>query len=148
MYNRILIATDGSDLAGHAVEHGLHLAKSVGANVVLLTVTELWSPLSKAGEAAFGELDTVKAYEDAAARSAEEILKGAAEQASSIGVASEIRQVKNRRPAEGILDTAELEDCDLIVMASHGRRGLKKMLIGSQTSEVIALSKRPVLVLR
>jgi len=148
MYKRILIATDGSDLAGHAVEHGLHLANSVGANVVFLTVTELWPPLEMAGEAAFGELDAIKAYEDAAARSAEEVLKGAAAQAASIGVVSENRHVKYRKPAEGILDTAELEDCDLIVMASHGRRGLQKMLIGSQTSEVIALSKRPVLVLR
>ena len=148
MYNRILIATDGSELAEHAVEHGLHLAKSVGANVIILTVSESWSSLLMAGEAAFGEIDSLKAYEDAATRSAEEILKRANEQAESIGVVSETRHVKERKPAEGILDTAELEDCDLIVMASNGRRGLQKMLVGSQTSEVIALSMRPVLVLR
>jgi nucleotide-binding universal stress UspA family protein len=74
--------------------------------------------------------------------------KRAGEQADSIGVVSKTRHVKERKPAEGIFDTAELEDCDLIVMASNGRRGLQKMLFGSQTSEVIALSKRPVLVLR
>lgn len=148
MYSRILIATDGSKLAGHAVEHGLQLAKTVEATVIILTVSELLSSLYMAGDAAFGELDSFKAYEDAAEQSAEDILKGAAEQAATIGVAAETRHVKGRRPAEGILDTAELEDCDLIVMASNGRRGLQKMLIGSQTSEVMALSKRPVLVLR
>lgn len=148
MYTRILIATDGSDLASQAVEHGLGLAKSVGAEVVILTVTELWSSLGMAGEAAFGELDSVKSYENAAAEAAKDILANAAQRAGALGVPAETRQVKDRKPAEGILDIAELEDCDLIVMASNGRRGLQKMLVGSQTAEVIALSKRPVLVLR
>ena len=148
MYTRILIATDGSDLAGKAVEYGLRLAESVGAAVVILTVTEFWSPLEMADDIKAGRLDAIQAYEDASARSARAILEDATTRAASMGVAFESRHVKDRKPAEGIMDTAELEDCDLIIMASHGLRGLQRMLIGSQTAEVIALSKRPVLVLR
>ena len=148
MYGKILIATDGSELAGKAVEHGLRLAKSVGASVVFVTVTEVWSALEIAEDLEERSLDAVQAYETAAARSAAAILEDATARAETAGVAFETRHVKDRKPAEGIMDTAELEECDLIVMASHGHRGLKKMLIGSQTAEVITLSKRPVLVLR
>ncbi len=148
MYKSILIATDGSDLADVAVEHGLRLAEAVGAAVVFVTVTELWSALHMSHEAAQGKLDAVKAYEDAEASSATTILENAAAKAAAIGVTSETRHVRDRAPAEGILDTAELEDCDLIVMASHGRRGLGRMLLGSQTAEVLAHAKKPVLVLR
>ncbi len=147
MYSRILIATDGSDLAGEAVEHGLGLAKSVGAAVVIVTVTELWSPLEMAGDVQAGELDPIQVYEDAVSRQAKAILDDVTKRAASKGVVSETRHVKDRKPAEGILETAELEECDLIVMASHGRSGLQGMLIGSQTAKVVALSKRPVLVL-
>lgn len=144
MYERILVATDGSELAGRAVEHGLNLAKSVGAKVIILTVSEHPS----VGEAAFGELDSIKAYEDAASKSADEILENATAQADILGVVSETLYVKDQKPAKGILETAEKVNCDLIIMASNGRRGLQKMLVGSQTTEVLAASRRPVLVLR
>ncbi|NNF24862.1 MAG: universal stress protein [Rhodobacteraceae bacterium] len=148
MYERILIATDGSELAGRAVDHGIGLAKAVGASVLFVTVTELWSALEIAGEYEDGELDAVRAYEKVAAKSAEKTLSDCARRAASEGVAAKTRHVADRRPAEGIMTTADREDCDLIVMATHGRRGVQKMLIGSQTAEVLALSKRPVLVLR
>jgi len=148
MYSKILIATDGSELAGEAVEHGIRLAESVGATVVIVTVTEAWSPLEMADDIQAGILDATKVYEDAAARSAKAILEEAAKMAASTGVVSETRHVKDRKPAEGIMNTAELEECGLIVMATHGRRGLQRVLLGSQTAEVIALSKRPVLVIR
>lgn len=148
MYKSILISTDGSDLAGKAVEHGLDLAKSVGAGVVFVTVTELWSPLDMAAEAQSGTLDAIEAYERAMQRSAEAILKDVEAKASSKGVEAQCRHVQDRKPSEGILETADAEDCDLIVMASHGRRGLERMVLGSETAEVIALSKRPVLVVR
>ena len=148
MYKRILIATDGSELADRAVIHGLLLAESVGATVILLTVTEVWSALLMSSDIERGNLEAVEAYEDAETRSAEMILEGAKERANSVGMDCEIRHVRDRKPAEGILETAELEDCDLIVMASHGRRGLGRMLLGSQTAEVLAYSKVPVLVLR
>ena len=148
MYRKILIATDGSELGDSAVEHGLQLAKALNANIMVVTVTEAWSPLDVANEAELGNFDAVKHYEDAAKRAAVAILKRATDTAQSIEVSAETRHVMDRPPAEGILETAKLEDCDLIVMASHGRRGLQKVLLGSQTSEVVTLSDRPVLVVR
>ncbi|MDU8913561.1 universal stress protein [Aestuariicoccus sp. MJ-SS9] len=143
-----MIATDGSELAGKAVEHGLQLAKSVNATVVVVTVTEAWSAFEMASDIESGKRDAVEAYEETARSAAQAILEEAAAQSASIGVACETRHVNDKKPAEGIMDTAVLEDCNLIVMASHGRRGVRKMLLGSQTAEVIALSKTPVLVLR
>ncbi len=148
MYKKILIATDGSELAGHAVQHGLQLAKSVGSPVVFVTVSENWPALQMASDIERGKLDAIQVYEDAAADSAREVLASAAALAASMDVDSEGRHVKDSKPAKGIMDTAELEECDLIIMASHGHRGLQKMLVGSQTAEVIALSKLPVLILR
>ena len=74
MYSRILIATDGSEVAQKAVQHGIQLAKSIGANVVLVTVTELWSAIDVADEVELGQFDAVRLYEDEAFRSAEAIL--------------------------------------------------------------------------
>jgi nucleotide-binding universal stress UspA family protein len=148
MYNRILIATDGSELAGKAIDHGLRLAKTVGAQVVFVSVTEMWSALDMAAEVQRGEQDAVKLYEEAMAGSAKAILEDAKAKADAAGVPARTVHVRDRHPAQGILETAETEDCDLIVMASHGRRGVQKMLIGSQTSEVVTLGTRPVLVLR
>lgn len=148
VYKKILVATDGSELAGHAIDHGIALAKAVGAKVVFVTVTEQWSALEIAGEYESGDLGAIESYEAAAAKSAERILENCTKRAEAAGIVSETRHVADRRPAEGIMETSEKEDCDLIVIATHGRRGVRKMLIGSQTAEVIALSKRPVLVLR
>jgi len=111
-------------------------------------VTEFWSPLEMADDVQAGILEPIQLYEDAVARTAKAILEDATNRAASTGVVSETRHVKDRKPAEGIMNTAELEECDLIVMATHGHRGLQRMLLGSQTAEVIALSKRPVLVIR
>jgi nucleotide-binding universal stress UspA family protein len=148
MYKKILIATDGSELAGRAVEDGLKLAKVVEADVLIVTVTEIWSAFAAASEANQRNYDAVSAYEEAEKHAAEETLRAATDRAASMGVTSDTRHVSDRRPSEGILEIARLEDCDLIVMASHGRRGIQKVLMGSQTSEVIALTDRPVLVIR
>ncbi|MDU8941754.1 universal stress protein [Ovoidimarina sediminis] len=148
MYERILVATDGSDLAGHAVEHGIALAKAVGADLVFVTVTELWSALEVAGQYEGGDLSAIPDYEAAAAASARDVLQAFETRAKAAGVTATSVHVPDRHPADGIMETADREECDLIVMATHGRRGVRKMLIGSQTAEVLALSKRPVLVLR
>lgn len=148
MYKRILIATDGSELADHAVQQGLQLAKAVKAQAVIVTVTEIWSVFHVASEAERRNFDAVKFYENAAKQSAETILKKAVDISESMGLVTKACHVSDRRPAEGILETAKKEGCDLIVMASHGRRGLQKVLMGSQTSEVIAMGDRPVLVVR
>ena len=148
MYRNILIATDGSDLASKGVDHGITLAKEMGASVIIVTVTELWSAIEMAGESIRGTSHPMERYEDVADASAQKILAAAKAVAKGAGVQCETLHVRDRVPAEGIIATANDKDCDLIVMTSHGRRGLNRMLLGSQTAEVLAYSKVPVLVLR
>lgn len=147
MYRNILIATDGSKLALRAVDHGAELAKKVGATVTILTVTELWSALNMAEDTEHGVMNPVEIYEATSEKLAEKILSAAEEKARSHGIECKTLHVRDRHPAEGIIATATERGCDLIVMATHGRRGLKRMMMGSQTAEVITYSKIPVLVL-
>ena len=148
MFDKILIATDGSELAGKAVDHGLKLAQEIGASVVFVTVTEMWSPFELAGEAERGKSDPIGIYEGLAEKWAQKILDTAETAARNAGINCETVHVSDRVPAEGIIATAQTEGCDLIVMASHGRRGINRLRLGSQTAEVLADCKLPVLVLR
>ena len=145
MYKHILIAIDGSDLARKALAHGLGLAKAVGARVTVVSVTEPWATMAPP-EVLKGPF--VQEYERAAAEGAKRILDGAAAAAKEAGVDCTPLHVPDRFAAEGILEASASAKCDLIVMASHGRRGLKKFLLGSQTSEVLTHSTLPVLVCR
>lgn len=148
MYKRILIAIDGSALASHALVHGLALAKEVKAAVTVVTVTKPWSALEMAQEADMRKPDPVGQFESMAAASAKTILDAAAQEAKQAGVACDFIHVPDQHPAEGIIATAEKKSCDLIVMASHGRRAVGRLLLGSQVSEVLAHSKIPTLVVR
>ncbi len=148
MYKTILISTDGSELAGKAVANGLALAKSLGASVVAVTVTEPWPPTEMASEIERGEPHPIENFEKAMAGWADEILDSVSTKAKEAGVACETIHVADRHPADGIAETADRKGCDLIVMASHGRRGVKRLLLGSVAAEVLAHSKVPVLVYR
>ena len=148
MYKHILIATDGSELAGRAVAHGLALAKEIKAPVTLVTVTKPWSALDLAHETRLGHPDPVHQFEDMAAGSAKVILDAAAQKAKIAGIACELVHVSDQHPAEGIISIAEKKGCDLIVMASHGRRAAGRLLLGSQVNEVLAHSKVPTLIVR
>jgi len=144
MYKHLLIATDGSELAGKAVCTGLELAKALGAKVTAVTVTEAWAT-TVSGEAAL--VFPVEEYERAAAQNAARILADVAAQAKKQGVACETMHV-TEFPAEGIVATCKDKGCDLIVMASHGRRGLSRVLLGSQAVRVLTHSTVPVLICR
>jgi nucleotide-binding universal stress UspA family protein len=148
MYKHILIATDGSELAGRAVAHGLALAKDVGARVTLVTVTQPWSPFAIAPEDRQGKPGWLFQFEDMVAASAKAVLDAAAQKAKTVGVACELVHLPDQHPAEGIVAIAEEKGCDLIVMASHGRRAVGRLLLGSQVSEVLAHSKVPALIVR
>jgi nucleotide-binding universal stress UspA family protein len=145
MYQHLLIATDGSELAGKAVDHGLALAKVLAAKVTAVTVSE---PLASmvAGEAVYPTL--IDEYDKAMETSAKRILDPIRENAEKNGIAFEGVFVKDRYPADGIVETAKAKSCDLIVMASHGRRGVAKLFMGSQAANVLAYSPIPVLVCR
>lgn len=148
MYHNILIATDGSELADKAVDHGISLAKEVGASVIFVTVTERWSAIDMVEQAELGDADPIGRYQELAAESALRILDAAKSLAERTGVGVDAVHMENRVPAQGIIAAADENDCDLIVMASHGRRGFERIVLGSQTVEVLAYSKIPVLVLR
>ena len=148
MYRNILIATDGSELAGKAVDQGVALAKTLGAAVTFITVTEKLSALDMAEEAQLGDPDPIGRYRELTDRTATKILDAAKTVGEKAGVTCTGVHVGDSIPAEGIIEIAGKEGCDLIVMASHGRRGLNRLMLGSQTAEVLALSKVPVLVLR
>jgi nucleotide-binding universal stress UspA family protein len=148
MYNHLLIATDGSELATKALKHGLELAKREGAEVTVVTVTEPWSPLEMAQKAREHRPNPVAEFEAIAAEAADRILRAAAERASELGVGCECLHVSDRHPAEGIINTAKAKGSDLIVMGSHGRRGFSRVLLGSQSYEVLTLCTVPALVVR
>ena len=148
MYKHILIATDGSTIANRALSHGLALAKQAKADVTLLTVTELWSAADMAQRVRGGHRDPVGAFEEAAAQSAERILDAAREQAKKAGVSYQCNHVRDQRPANGIVATAERSGCDLIVMGSHGRRAVSRLFLGSQAVEVLSHSRIPTLIVR
>lgn len=143
MYKSILIATDGSELAQNAVAQGLTLAKALGAKVTVITVTEPWNA-AVSGEAMIAF--PIDEYEKSAASAASAILAGAGEIARKVGASFDTMHIKDRNPAEGIVETAKKLGSDLIVMASHGRRGISRMLLGSQANKVVTLSPIPVLI--
>lgn len=148
MYKKMLIATDGSALAQKAVRVGLDLAKAVGAGVTLVTVTERWPIVEVAAQAEMGVKDPVGHFEALAEKGARSTLDAAAEIANEIGVACAEVHVKDQAPADGIVATSREIGADIVVLASHGRRGIEKMLLGSVASEVLAHSKVPVLIVR
>lgn len=148
MYKKILIATDGSEFANAAIDHGVKLASKLDASVVFVTVTQAWSAFQMADNLEKGVSNPVAVYEASVKDPANKILALAKAAADSADIRSETDHVSNSYPAEGIIESAERNGCDLIVMASHGRRGMSRMLLGSQTAEVLAFSKLPVLVLR
>lgn len=149
MYARILIATDGSDLADRALEHGFQLAKLAGSDVTIVTVTE---PVTIVGggyaSVAGGVIDPLPELVDAQEKAAKDLLDRAAKRAAEQGITAKTILVDNSFAAEGIVETAKSIGAELIVMGSHGRRGLNRLLLGSQTNNVLAHTNIPVLVTR
>lgn len=149
MYKHILISTDGSEVSQKGVDHGLSLAKGLGAKVTIVTVTERFPIYAGAAGAGWVPGPNEMAEYDAAQKAAaDKVLADAKAAADRLGVEAETVHVPEAQPAEAILATAKDRGCSLIAMSSHGRRGLGRLLLGSQTSEVLAHSPVPVLVVR
>jgi len=148
MYQRILIATDGSETASKAVAHGIALAKDLKVPVSVVTVTEACSAFDLAKMTRLGSQNPITQYEEMATAAASNILEKAAQIAKSQGVTCELVHVRDQYPAEGIIATAKDKGCDLIVMSSHGHRGIDRLLLGSQANQVLTHSKVPALIVR
>jgi nucleotide-binding universal stress UspA family protein len=150
MYANILSSTDGSDVARKGVKHGIALAKALNAKVTVITTTEPL-PIDYGGGHDSGWIPTpeeVAHFEAASKDHADKVLGEVRSMAEQIGITAELLHVANAHPATAIIETAKSRGCDLIVMSSHGRRGLRKLLLGSQTSEVLTDGSVPVLVVR
>jgi nucleotide-binding universal stress UspA family protein len=147
MYQRILIATDGSPLSAHAVEHGLSLAAACGAGVVALKVVPRYPRSYLEGGVPVAPTD-VQRIEKQWVDAAQDLVDGIQAQGLGQGVTVQALVAKADLVAEAILAAADKHECDLIVMASHGRKGLQRLLLGSETQHVLTHSKTPVLVLR
>jgi nucleotide-binding universal stress UspA family protein len=147
MFKHILIPTDGSKLSERAAAAGIALARAVGARVTALFAAPAATPL------VYGELMPVGyiAPDQHAAlieQAAKKYLGFVEQAAAKAGVACETVSITSEFPADTIVETAKKRKCDLIFMASHGRRGLSAVLLGSETQKVLAHSKIPVLVYR
>jgi nucleotide-binding universal stress UspA family protein len=148
MYKQILIATDGSDLAQKGVDHGFALAKLLNATTCVVVVSELFTGITLEGEPKLGLFTGSADLKAAAEAAAKRILDRVRDTAKRAGVQCETVHVRDKFPADGILEAAEKRGCDLIVMASHGRRGIERLLLGSQANEVVTRAKVPVLIVR
>jgi nucleotide-binding universal stress UspA family protein len=149
MYTHILVATDGSDLAGRALDHAIAVASALKSEITVVTVTEPSTVMGAGYSAVAGTIiDPIPELIEAQAASAKDILAKAEAKVKAAGVPVKTFYVNDSFPAEGIIQTAEKVGADLIVMGSHGRRGLGRLLLGSQTSNVLAQTSVPVLVTR
>jgi nucleotide-binding universal stress UspA family protein len=145
VFKHILIPTDGSELATQAVDKGVTLAAQIGAAVTVLTVTEPFHILSTDAM----QVESSRAsYDQDAAAYADKVLKAARAKAEAAGVAVETHHKWHDNPYQAIIDTASEKGCDLIAMASHGRRGMAAVVMGSQATKILTHSKVPVLVYR
>jgi nucleotide-binding universal stress UspA family protein len=147
MYKRILVATDGSKLSKMAVDHAINLADITGAEVVALKVVPRYPQTYFEGGVALAAAEV--------ARIEKQWNEEALTAVNAVKSAGQLREVKVKPVtvksdliAEAVIAAAKKNKCDLIVMASHGRRGIKRLLLGSETQQVLTHSHIPVLVLR
>lgn len=147
MYSRILVPTDGSKLSGNALKEAAQLARLCGASVLVLYVQQPYG-VPAAEETSPGGRIAMRRRLAAQKEASEELLNAAAKSAEKEKIAVSTRCVEDYSPYNAIIKTAKKEKCDLIVMASHGRRGLSAVLMGSETQKVLTHSSVPVLVVR
>lgn len=147
MFKNILVPTDGSELSESTVARAISFAKDAGARVIFFYAQPDF-PMPIYGEGALIDPTTPEQFSRAALAEAERILSKAKEAATAADVASGSDTVVSEVPYEAIIESAERNGCDLIFMASHGRRGLSGFLLGSETQKVLTHSKIPVLVYR
>lgn len=145
MYKNILIPTDGSALSGTAIQDGIAMAKEMGAKVTVLTT---WAPFHTFSFDTAMLEDTLPQYNQQMKEKAVKTLAAAANAAKAAGIACDTVQLEHEHPYQAIIDTAKQKGCDLVVMASHGRRGVSALVLGSETVKVLTHSKVPVLVHR
>jgi nucleotide-binding universal stress UspA family protein len=148
MFKHLLLPTDGSALAGKAVAKGFGLAKSLGARITLLSVVPEFRMIADESFAVPMSAQLKSRYEKEAVARATGMLRKLQEKAAKAGLKADVVVLVGDLPYRRIIDAAKKHKCDAVVMASHGRRGLTGLLLGSETVKVLTHSKVPVLVVR
>ena len=147
MYKHILVATDGSKLSQKAVTHAIALAQALGAKMTVFYASPDY-PLPAYADGVVYEPVSKKEYAALATQEAEKILSAIAQKAEAGGLECATIHAIAPAPWEAILAAAKKAKADAIVMASHGRRGVSALLLGSETQKVLTHSKIPVIVVR
>jgi nucleotide-binding universal stress UspA family protein len=147
MYKHILIPTDGTPTAEKAVKAGLRFAKWSKAKVTVFTAMPEYR-IPTTPEVAAGKVMPIAEYERRARAQGQKVLDKVARRARAAGVRLDAETALSDRPAEAIVAAAQKNGCDLIFIGSHGRKGIKALLLGSQTHEVLNRSSIPTLVYR
>jgi nucleotide-binding universal stress UspA family protein len=145
MHTHILIPTDGSDLSNEATQYGIVLAKAVTAKVTAVTVS---SPFHVFAVDSNMIMDTPEAYKKRVTAVAAKRLAQVKDAAATASVSCDVVHIEHEHPFQAIIDVANMKGCDLILMASHGRRGISAIVLGSETLKVLTHSTIPVLVYR
>lgn len=147
MYQRILVATDGSSLSKKAVKSALELAAVCGAELVALKVVPRYPQTYFEGGIALPPQDILRVEEQWAA-DGQAVVDAVKKSGLARGVSVKAVTVKSDVVSDAILAAARKNKCDLIVMASHGRKGIKRLLLGSETQHVLTHAEIPVLILK
>jgi nucleotide-binding universal stress UspA family protein len=148
MFKHILLPTDGSALAAKGVRAGVKLAKSLGARVTGVYVIAPYVPPMYGEGAMYVPGVTVNDYKKAAQKQAAKALALVEKEARAAGVRCAVRSLTDAPAWQGILRAARSQKCDAIAMATHGRGGLGGLILGSETTRILAHSKVPVVVVR
>ena len=148
MYRQILVSTDGSELSQKAIRTAVRLGKTTGGAVTGVYVIAPYVPPAYGEGVMYGTYVTAKRYKEISERAGKKALAAVEVEAQTAGVECRKAMLTANNPWEGIIEAAKSRRCDLIVMASHGRRGLAGLLLGSETTKVLTHSKTPVLVCR
>lgn len=147
MFRRILVPTDGSELSTEALKAAIRLAEENSAAIIALNVQPVYRPPVVA-EVPVADIYSQEEYEAGAMKVADKVLADASTLAAAASVPCKTIAQLDVSPWEAIIRVAREEGCDLIFMASHGRRGIAGLLLGSETQKVLTHSKTPVLVYR
>lgn len=146
-YQHLLVPSDGTQLSNQALEQGIFLAKALGAKLTLLHV-QAPLPIPLIGMGDMLDPATVESLSATAARETERIVNEAKVAGEAAGLQIRTEVVKQDLPYRAIVEASRRHGCDLIVMASHGRKGLSGLLLGSETQRVLLHAPIPVLVVR
>lgn len=148
MFKHLLLPTDGSKLSDRAVQRGIEFAKEIDARVTAIHVVPEFRMVVEEGFVSPMSAELKKRFERESQEHAKKMLAKVEKLADQAGVKCESVSVVSDFPYQQIIETAKRKKCDLIMMASHGRRGLSSLLLGSETAKVLTHSKIPVLVVR